>query len=155
MDDGERPLEAEVHVDADPARVWEIVSDVRRTGEWSPECRRVIVLGRGPLRHGTRFVGLNKRKLLWWPTTARIHLYDAGTSLGWTVVENRTRWSYRVDPDGDGTRLTERRDAPEGLSWLGRTFARFFLGGVAEHTDELEDGMRVTLQRIKSIAEAG
>lgn len=153
MDDGGRPLEVQVHVHADPARVWGIVSDVRRTGEWSPECRRVIILSRGTLRHGTRFVGINRRKLLWWPTTARIHLYDAGTSLGWAVGQNRTRWSYRVEPEGDGTLLTERRDAPEGLSWLGRNFARFFLGGVAEHTDELENGMRTTLMRIKEIAE--
>lgn len=152
-DDGSRPLEVSILVEADPEHVWAVVSDLRRTGEWSPECRRVFILSRGPVRQGTRFVGLNRRKGLWWPTTARIHLYDERAGIGWTVTQNRARWSYRIDPDAVGTRLTERRDAPQGLSWLGRTFARYFLGGVVEHTDELEQGMGVTLQRIKAIAE--
>ena len=38
-------------VESPPAAVWRVVSDVRRTGEWSPECRRVVPLG--PLRLGT------------------------------------------------------------------------------------------------------
>jgi hypothetical protein len=29
-----------IHVDADPRTVWDVVSDVTRTGEWSPVCAR-------------------------------------------------------------------------------------------------------------------
>ncbi len=38
-------LEASVEIDASPAQAWAVLSDLRRMGEWSPECRRVRVLG--------------------------------------------------------------------------------------------------------------
>ena len=36
------PLSASVEVAASPEQVWEVVSDVRRMSEWSPECRRIV-----------------------------------------------------------------------------------------------------------------
>ncbi|MGH9050843.1 MAG: SRPBCC family protein [Acidimicrobiia bacterium] len=38
----EKGTEAHVslHVDAPPEKLYELVSDVTRMGEWSPECRR-------------------------------------------------------------------------------------------------------------------
>jgi hypothetical protein len=149
-----RTLEASVTIDAPADTVWAIVSDLRRTGEWSPECRKVLVWGRGRVRPGGRITGVNKRGWLVWPTTSKIHLYDEGRAIGWTVYENRTRWSYHIEPSGEGARLTERREAPEGVSWLGRAFARGFLGGVEEHNDELQEGIISTLERIKSLAES-
>ena len=41
----DRTLEASVDVAAEPADVWRIVGDIRRTGEWSPECSRALPLG--------------------------------------------------------------------------------------------------------------
>ena len=38
------PVSATVEIDADVDSVWRAVSDVRRMGEWSPECRRIVVL---------------------------------------------------------------------------------------------------------------
>ena len=147
-------LEESIHVEALPADVWRIVSDLRRTGEWSPECRKVLVWGGGAVHRGSRITGFNRRKLVWWPTNSKIHLYADGHAIGWTVLENRTRWSYRLGAEGGGTRLTERREAPEGISRLGHLYAQVFLGGQAEHTDELVEGMRTSLVRIKAIAES-
>jgi hypothetical protein len=42
---------------------------------------------------------------------------------------------------------------PRRLTWLSRTFARFLLGGEREHADELEQGMRQTLERLKASLE--
>jgi uncharacterized protein YndB with AHSA1/START domain len=150
----DRALEASITIHAPPERVWALVSDVRRTGEWSPECRKVLVWGGRRVRRGSWLTGVNRRRWVLWPTTSRIHLYDEGRAIGWTVLENRARWSYHVDPEGDETRLTERREAPDGLSALARFFATSFLGGVEEHTDELEEGIQTTLERIKAIAES-
>jgi hypothetical protein len=150
----DRTLEASILIDAPTDVVWAIVSDLRRTGEWSPECRKVLVWGRGGVRRGGVITGFNRRRWLVWPTTSRIHVYDEGRAIGWTVFENRTRWSYHLEPEDEGARLTERREAPDGVSWLGRTFARGFLGGVEEHNDELEQGIVSTLERIKVIAES-
>lgn len=35
-----------IRINAPPHRVWEVVSDVRRMGAWSPECRKLILWGR-------------------------------------------------------------------------------------------------------------
>ena len=102
------PLEASVHVDAPPAAVWAAVGDPRRTGEWSPECRRVVVLGRGPLRAGRVLVGVNRRRAVVWATTSRVDTYDPGREIAWTVRESATRWSYLLEPDATGTRLVQR-----------------------------------------------
>ncbi len=147
------PLAASVHVDASPAAVWAVVGDPRRTGEWSPECRRVVVLGRGPLRAGRVLVGVNRRRTVVWATTSRVDTYAPGREIAWTVRESATRWSYLVEPDGSGTRLVQRRDAA-GASALAAWFARTFLGGRAEHDVELLAGMTTGLERIRTIAES-
>lgn len=148
------PLEASVHIDALPDEVWRVVSDVRRTGKWSPECRKVMVWGRGPVRRGTRITGINRRRLMVWPTTSRVHLYDEGRAIGWTVFENRARWSYELEREGEGTRLTERRETPNGMTRFATVFADALLGGADGHSDELLEGMQTSLERIKALVEA-
>ncbi len=103
---------------------------------------------------GSRLTGFNRRKLMVWPTTSRVHLYDEGRAIGWTVFENRAQWSYQVEADGTGTRLTERRDMPNGIPGGAAAFARALLGGVIRHNDEIATGMQTTLERIKALAEA-
>ncbi len=51
-------LKATIAIDAIPAQVWALVTDVRRMSEWSPQVRTSIVLGE-PVRLGTRFVNVN------------------------------------------------------------------------------------------------
>lgn len=59
-------------------------------GEWSPECIKMVVWG-GAARSGARVTGLNRRKLLIWPTNSRVHLLDEGRAVAWTVFENRAQ----------------------------------------------------------------
>ncbi len=149
-----RPLDASVEIAAPPERVWEVVSDVRRTGEWSPECRKVVVLGDGAVGVGTRFVGINRRGFLVWPTRSRVTAYDVGRRIEWRVLDNGALWSYDLEPAGPGaTRLTSRRRTPHGVKDFAARFTELFLGGNPEHTVELEDGMRRSLGRIRELAE--
>ena len=66
-------------------------------------------------------------------------------------------WGYRfaADPDApDGaTVATESRDISGARTWLVR-LAGPFVGGMESHADELREGMRQTLERIKAAAEA-
>ncbi len=146
-------MEVTMRINAPPAKVWQVVSDLKRMGDWSPECIKMIVWG-GEARAGARVTGVNRRKLLVWPTNSRVHLYDEGRAIGWTVFENRARWSYELTADGDGTRLTERRAMPEGRSPFADAFGNLLLGGSAEHDEELREGMRTTLERIKTVCES-
>lgn len=49
--------------------------------------------------------------------------------------------------------MTHRRPVPSGLTRISAVFAAAFLGGAAEHADELESGMATTLARLKAAAE--
>ncbi|GAA3506972.1 SRPBCC family protein [Streptomyces showdoensis] len=103
-------LEESTVVDAPPASVYRLVSELRNMGRWSPECRSVRVLSRGPVRAGTRFVGLNRRGPFVWFTVGRVvraqqdqaFTFDVGV-FGLPIA----RWGYRFEPEGSGTRVTE------------------------------------------------
>ena len=45
-------LQAQIDIDAPPARVWSLISDFRRMPEWSPQCRLMKPLG--AVKPGTR-----------------------------------------------------------------------------------------------------
>lgn len=148
-----RPLTASIEVAAPPEEVWRVVSDVRRTGEWSPECRRVVPLG--PVRAGALLVGLNRRDRVGWATVSRVVSCVPGREIGWRVLTNRSEWRYAVEPADGGTRLTQTRRTPRGEGRFALWFTRRFLGGQAGHDDELERGMHDGLRTIAALATAG
>jgi uncharacterized protein YndB with AHSA1/START domain len=147
-----RPLTASIEVAAPPAAVWDVVSDVRRTGEWSPECRRVLPLG--PVRTGALLLGVNRRGRVGWATVSRVVTWAPGREIGWRVLTNRAEWRYLVEPAGSGSTLTQTRRTPRGEGRFALWFTRRLLGGQAGHDAELECGMRDGLVTIAALAEA-
>lgn len=147
-----RSLSADVVVAAPPQAVWAVVSDVRRTGEWSPECARVVPLGRP--RRGVFLLGFNRRAKVRWTTVSRVGRYEPEREISWTVLTNRSEWTYRLEPQAEGTRLTETRRTPRGEGAFAVWFTERLLGGQAAHDDELEAGMKAGLERIKHLAES-
>ena len=146
------PLTASIDVAASPATVWSVVSDVRRTGEWSPECARVLPLG--PVRVGALLVGLNHRGRVRWATLSRVITYVPEQEIGWRVLTNRSEWRYQLRPGPAGTSISQTRRTPRGEGRFALWFTRAFLGGQERHDAELEAGMHDGLGRIKAIAEA-
>jgi hypothetical protein len=145
-----------VSVAADAATLWDMVSDVTRMGEWSPECRSCRWIGkhRAPAV-GARFVGFNKRGWARWATTNEVVEAERGTAFAFRTRETGVIWGYRFEPapDGDGTVVTETRDLRTARTWLVR-LAGPFVGGMDSHADELREGMRQTLERLKAAAES-
>lgn len=146
-----RDLAASVVVRAAPERVWDVVADLRRTPEWSPECRRVLV--RDPVAVGSLLVGVNRRGPVVWTTRSRVHVLERGRTIGWTVRESGARWTYRLTPHPDGTLLEQHRSVPDGVPAVADLFARLLLGGQDRHGDELEEGMRTGLERVRALVE--
>ena len=66
------PISASVEVSATPEAVWEAVSDVSRMSRWSPECRKIVVLGSPKQGVGTKLLGINRRGWAVWPTTSKV-----------------------------------------------------------------------------------
>ncbi|MEO6472099.1 MAG: SRPBCC family protein [Aeromicrobium sp.] len=146
-------ISASIDIDATPAEVWEVVSDLKRMGEWSPQCKKMFVLGR-EVKKGTRTFNINSAGKMHWPTSAKVTEFDPEKKLAFRVVENRTIWSYELEKTAAGTKLTESRRAPNGVS-SGSNFAvERGMGGIEKFEASLERGIKKTLARIKSEVEA-
>lgn len=152
----DRELKAEVTVAATPERVWQVVTDFDALPERSPELVKMVPLGKGEPRVGKLYLGINRRKFVYWPTRNRIAAYEPNKTIAWDTLDSGARWIFELSPEGaGGTKLVQRRPVPKKLTLLSKMFAPMALGGSEEHADELEGHMRQTLEKIKSAAEAG
>lgn len=148
--------EVSVWMDAPPDRVWDLVSDVTRIGEFSPETfeARWTRGATGP-EVGAHFKGHVRRNGVgptYW-TLCRVtacepeRLFEFSVGSGDTVVNN---WGYRLAPERGGTTVTEyfrlEPSLPVRLYWLA-------LGPLRGRTNER--GMRTTLERMRAVVERG
>ena len=150
----DRELRAEAYVEAPPAQVWAVLTDFSRMPDWSPELVKMLPLKPGGLRVGQWYVGINRRKAVVWPTRNVVADLEPGRVLAWDTTSSGARWIWELTPSETGTRVVHRRPVPRRLTGLSRVFAGAFLGGVAEHADELEAGMVATVSRLKTAAES-
>ena len=81
------PISASVDVAASSEAVWSAVSDVARMSEWSPECRKIFVLGSPKSGVGARMVGVNKRGWAVWPTVSKVVRFEPSRAVAWKVRE--------------------------------------------------------------------
>lgn len=148
-------LERTVTIAAPPATVWEAVGDVRRMPEWSPQV--VSVRLRAPaadVRLGTRFTNLNHLGELEWVTHGEVVRHEPAHAIAFRIEENYTIWSFTLESEGDGTVLTQRREAPDGISQFSLDLTESHLGGQEAFTALLLEGMERTLAGIRSAVEA-
>jgi uncharacterized protein YndB with AHSA1/START domain len=141
---------AEIDIAAAPEEVWDLLSDVTRMGEWSPECYRCTWLdgGTGP-REGARFKGWNRQGPLRWTTTSEVVGSQRGELFSFTTKDSAATWTYRLSPTADGgTHVVETRtDGEKPL--LAKVFGKVVPG----RDQRLRNGMEATLQRLKVTAE--
>lgn len=147
--------EVSLHIQASPERVYEIVTDIAQMGRLSPECTggRWLDGATGPAI-GARFKGRNQRGIARWSTTNEVVEAEPGRAFSFETIQSGYRWTYRLEPDGDGTVVTESRAPFKKRPAVAKVFTKLLLGGEDGHTDELRDGMRQTLERLKALAEA-
>jgi uncharacterized protein YndB with AHSA1/START domain len=144
-----------LRIGAPPERVYAIVTDIAQMGRLSPECTGGRWLGgaTGPVV-GARFKGTNKRGMARWSTTNEVVVADLDRAFGFQTLQSGYRWDYRLEPDGDGTVLTETRSPFRERPLVAKVFTKLLLGGEDGHTDELRAGMQQTLERVKALAES-
>ncbi len=145
-----------VRIAAPADRIYAIVTDIAQMGRLSPECTGGQWLdgATGPAV-GAVFKGTNKRGVARWSTKNRVVEAEPNRAFGFETKQSGTRWSYRLEPDGDGTLVTESRVAFKSRPRSALVFSKLLLGGVAEHDQEMRDGMNATLERLKAVAEQG
>ena len=145
-------LQAQIVINAPVGKVWELVSDLSRMPEWSPQCRMMKPLG--PIRQGARTINLNRRNRLFWPTTCTVMEVIPEKKLAFRVDINNSIWSYELEATDTGTRLVESRHAENGVTAFSNMSIGALMGGVPSFERELVDGMNATLSRIKTAAES-
>lgn len=153
MSEYEPLIEESIEVDAPQVKVWALVSDLPRLAEWSPQVVRTIVRG-GPIQLGTSMININRQGLKVWPTRSKVVRFEPHDEIAFRIKDNFTIWSFTLETTASGgTRITQRRAAPDGLSGISLKLTEKVLGGQQAFTAELRDGMRQTLERIKAEAE--
>ena len=149
--------EVSVHVDASPDAVYELVADVTRIGEFSPECRRAEWLGdaRGPAP-GARFRGRNVgSKVARWSRVCEVVTAEPGREFSFRTVPtwaypDSTLWSYRFAPSGGGTDVTESYEVVK----LPPRFLIALYRRMLPHHMDMRPHMQRTLEAMKQVAEA-
>jgi hypothetical protein len=161
-------------------RIWDLVSDVTRIGEFSPETFEAQWLdgATGP-RAGARFRGhvrRNGRGPVYW-TTCTVTVADPEREFGFSVgglgSSIANTWRYRLEPApaGNGEASTGQpgtgqpgtgqpgtgqpgTDVTESFEMPATVMNRIYwaLAGPARLRTNL-DGMRATLERIKAVVE--
>ena len=148
-------LEDSVHIDAPVEIVWSLVSDVCRMPEWSPQVDSTrLRAGFESVGLGAQFTNRNSIGDLVWTTHAEVVRFDPAREIAFRVEENWVIWSFVTAEDGTGTLLTQRRDAPDGISDLSLELTNGFMGGVEVFTESMQAGMLETLEKVKAQAEA-
>ena len=149
---------ARLHINTSPEKLYDLVSDVTRMGEWSPETIRCRWLdgATGPAV-GARFKGTNRRAVFRWSTTPRVVAAEPGREFAFVVNliladREMTKWTYAFERSADnGTDVTETFEMLDDLPWYIAFSQR--LMGVSDRKANLEAGMQRTLERIKAVAE--
>jgi uncharacterized protein YndB with AHSA1/START domain len=145
-----------VHFSAPPDKVWALVSDVTRIGEFSPETFEAKWAdgATGPAA-GARFRGhvkRNGRGPVYW-TNCRVSECVTNEVFGFDVLGPGDRvintWGYRLAAAGDGTEVTEYFALHVNIG----TRIYWALAGWARGKTNRE-GMRRTLEAMKAIVEA-
>lgn len=141
---------------APPERVWSMISDVTRMGEWSPEttaCEwRKGATAPAP---GARFRGRNRYGKKTWSTDCVVIEADPGRSFSFAVKAgpvNVARWEYRIEPTEDGGARVEERwtDLRHPLLLAPGKL----ISGVQDRASHNRAGMEETLERLAAAAES-
>lgn len=142
-------------ISAPAERVWAMVSDVTRMGEWSPESTGAKWLGGATgAKPGAKFRGSNRNARRKWNTVGVVADAEPGrrfsfriSAVGLKVAE----WIYDFEPTATGCRVTETWIDQRGpiAKALGKP-----VSGVDDRSSHNRAGMEQTLERLAAVAES-
>jgi uncharacterized protein YndB with AHSA1/START domain len=142
-------------IDAPPATVWGLVSDLTRMGEWSPENvgGRWVKGATGPAP-GARFKGENRNGDKSWATEVKVLDCEPAERFSFLVTVGPMKiaeWAYDFEEIEGGCRVTETWTDRRG--WLAKK-ASGPASGVKDRREHNRHGMEQTLARLAAVAES-
>jgi uncharacterized protein YndB with AHSA1/START domain len=142
-------------IGAPAEKVYAMVSDLTRMGEWSPENQGATWLrgATGPAA-GVKFRGKNSNGKKTWKTVGTIVDADPGRMFSFRIVAGPVKiaeWRYAFETTATGCRVTETWTDERGgfAKMLGKP-----ISGVADRGTHNKASMEQTLDRLKVAAES-
>jgi len=144
------------YIEAAPQVLYDIVSDVTRTPELSPEVVKCTwIKGATGPAVGARFKAINHAgRGPNWPNKPVVVTVEPGREFAFARTEafaGTVEWRYRFVPDGTGTRVIESYTVTKPLSIVG-WFIIDTLYGLKDRRTDLRTGMTATLDRLAEVA---
>lgn len=150
----DEPVSVTTEIAASPARLYAMIADLPRMGEWSPENRGGVWLGgAAAAAPGVRFRGRNRNGIRSWRTVARILEAEPGRRFSFRVSVGPvpvSQWGYTFEAAPTGSRVTE--------SWQDLR-PRWFrpiaslATGVGDRPTHNRRAMEQTLDRLRAASE--
>jgi Polyketide cyclase / dehydrase and lipid transport len=146
--------EAHLWIAASPRRVYDLVSDLSRMGEYSPECYKVVWLdGADGPGVGVRARGWNRFLGMRWSRIVEILVADPEREFCFQTVPqapvylDTTVWRYTFSAKDGGTMVRESYAMVKVSPWI----HAFEL--LTQRPNKMPGWMQQTLERIKAVAE--
>ena len=155
---GERTVREDVSVSreiaASPEQLYEMVADVTRMGEWSPECQGGRWVGGATgAAPGAKFRATNRVGKRSWKTVSTVVDADPGRRFSFVVTAGPLKaaeWSYEFESRANGCVVTESwADLRPG--WFKRVTG--LATGVHDRPAHNRRGMQQTLANLAQVAE--
>lgn len=145
-----------VTVHAPAEALYDLVSDITRTGEWSPVCTSCWWDDEATAgQPGAWFTGHNELPKRTWETRSQVVAAERGQEFAWVVGGSFVRWGFTLEPTDQGTELGESWDfLPEGIAMFQEKFGDEADAQIADRTRQALEGIPATLAAIKRIAES-
>ncbi|MEM7134153.1 MAG: SRPBCC domain-containing protein [Chloroflexota bacterium] len=143
-EDGNWAVHTEIEIDASPQKVWQVLTDFEKIGEWSPALRGL----RGELKDGAKV----ECDYFWSGKVNKLThtlIVEDGVMFGWSdpvIPLTKDYHVYKVSPIGDGQRtLFAQTDRITGL--LSPIIAKSFTAQMLETYTEFNQCLK---ERVES-----
>ena len=148
-------VEVSERIEAPASVVYDMVSDLPRMGEWSPENTGGSWRGgTGPMV-GATFRGRNKSGFRRWRTVVTVTAADPGARFAFDVhfaAVPISRWEYVFAASDDGSCVVTERWTDRRPTWMRKASGPVM--GVADRAEHNRAGMQATLRALKAAAES-
>lgn len=152
-------IEVERTIAATPQRLYELVSDLPRMGEWSPENTGGRWVG-GATKAvvGAKFRGRNRIGWRRWSTTCTVTDATPGESFAFRVTAGPldvAQWTFRFRPAGDSGSSTDVTQSFEDRRGAFMTSLGGLVTSVKDRATHNRAAMEQTLDSLAASAERG
>lgn len=142
---------AERVIEAPPEVIFDLVTDLPRMPEWSPENTSVEWLDGQDIAVGSRFKGKNELGKNSWSTKGTITELEPGRSFAFKINgKSGPTWRYELQATDGGTLVVETVEQAKPSPWPIRFVQK--RAGITDRSQHLSNDMETTLDNIAAAA---